>query len=69
MESMKTNPSARGLAKSRAITLLMLIGAIAGIEIGLGEGLASRIGRTTTIRNEGAETLNVGLSELMAAVP
>ena len=64
---MKTNPSARYLVRIRLITLVILIAAIAAIEVGFGERMAARIGQTTARHDQDPQAPNVDISDFMAA--
>jgi hypothetical protein len=64
---MKTNPSARYLVQIRLITLVILIAAIAAIEVGFGESMAARIGQTTALQNQDPQAPNVDISDFMAS--
>ena len=64
---MKTNRSARWIARIRTLSLCLALMAAGGIEFGVSESLAARIGQTTAHRTDNPQALNVCLSDLMAA--
>jgi hypothetical protein len=66
VEAMKTNRSARKVAKIRGlVTCLALVGMV-GTTFGLGEVLAVRVGQTTGPRIEAAQAPNASFADLMA---
>jgi hypothetical protein len=64
---MKTNASARYLIKIRVIMVCAVLAAIVGLEFSLSASLAARIGQTTARQTDSPATLNVSISDLMAA--
>jgi hypothetical protein len=64
---MKTNRSARWIAKIRISLLCVAIAAIAGIECQVGHSLASRFGQITPSQSVYPQYPTAGISDLMAA--
>jgi hypothetical protein len=64
---MKTNSSLRNLARARLMAIVLAIAAIAVIELGVTERLATKIGRITAHQTDTAAVPNVSLSDLIAA--
>jgi hypothetical protein len=64
---MKTNASARYLVRIRVIMVWAALAAVVGLELLLGESLASRIGHTSAHQIDGPAAPNVSISDLMAA--
>jgi hypothetical protein len=64
---MKTNPSARYLARIRLIMIYAALAAIVGLEFYLGASLAARIGQTTACQTDSQAAPDVNISDLMAA--
>jgi hypothetical protein len=64
---MKTNRSARWIAKIRISLLCLAIMLVAGIEYQVGRSLASRFGQITASQDAYPQLPTVGISDLMAA--
>ena len=64
---MKTNPSARWIARIRVSLLCLSIVVIAGIEFQVGGCLASRFGQVTGPQTVLAPLPGSGIADLMAA--
>ena len=64
---MKTKHSAGWIVRIRVFSLCLALVTIAGIEFGVSESLAARIGQTTARQNEGPQAPNVDISDLFAA--
>jgi len=62
---MKTNPSARWLAKVRIAFVLVALAALVGLEFYVGESLAGQIGHNTA--NGATQVPAIDISDLMAA--
>lgn len=66
---MKTNPSARGILRIRAIVLCLAIFGLAVAEVGVGASLAARFGHDTATQTQAPQAPNLSLGDLMAACP
>jgi hypothetical protein len=64
---MKTNSSARYLAKIRVIMVCAALAVLVGLEFSLSQSLAARIGQTTSRQTDAPQAPNVSISDLMAA--
>jgi hypothetical protein len=64
---MKTNSSARYLARIRVIMVCPALAAIVGLEFSVSESLAARISQTTSRQTDGPQAPSVVISDLMAA--
>lgn len=64
---MKTNPKARGMRKIRLVMLEAALAAIVGLEIYGGASLVARTGQTTARQSDSPVTLDVSISDLIAA--
>jgi hypothetical protein len=64
---MKTNSSARWIVRIRVCTLCLIIVAIAGIEFGMCQSLANRVGRVSFGQAESSQVPNVSIGDLMVA--
>ncbi len=65
---MKTNRTARRIWKVRIILLSLAIVALAGIEVGAGQSLASRLGQVTASPRAYSQAPNFSLADVMAAM-
>jgi hypothetical protein len=63
---MKTNNSARRLARVRDIILAALLATAFGLEIYLGAFLAGRSGNPTALQTDGPVAPNVSISDVIA---
>ena len=64
---MKTNRSARRIVRIRGIAICLAFVGMVGVSFCLGESLAVRVGQTTARQTDSPATLNVSISDLMAA--
>jgi len=63
---MKTKHSAGWIVRIRVFSLCLALVTIAGIEFGVSETLAARIGQTTARQTDSPQAPNVCLSDLLA---
>jgi hypothetical protein len=64
---MKTNSSARYLARIRVIMVCAALAALVGLEFSLSQSLAARIGQPTARQTDSPATPNISIADLMAA--
>lgn len=64
---MKTNPLARRLVRIRLILTCLAIASVVGVEFGIGQSLATRIGQNTACQTEAAQSPELTMGDLMAA--
>ena len=64
---MKTNQSARWIARIRVSLICLAIAGIAVANFGLGQSLASKFGQTTGSQPGNIQAPSLGISDLMAA--
>jgi hypothetical protein len=66
---MKPKSSVRWLARLRVLAVCLLIALVAGIELGLGESMATRVGQTSAGRTDALRVPSVDISDLIVAAP
>jgi hypothetical protein len=64
---MKTNRSARWIVRIRVLLVCLALVTIAGIEFGVSQSLANRIGQVSVRQTDSPQVPNVSISDLMAA--
>ena len=64
---MKTNRSARRIVRIRGIVMCLALVGMVGISFWSGASLAARVGQATARQIDSPATLNVSISDLMAA--
>ena len=64
---MKTKQSAVWIIRTRVVLLCLALVTIAGLEFGVSEYLATRIGQTSTRQTDSPVAPSAGISDLMAA--
>ena len=65
--TMKTNASARYLAKIRVIMVCAALAALVGLEYSVSESLAARFGQYTAAPTQAPQAPSLSLGDMMAA--
>jgi hypothetical protein len=64
---MKTNRSARWIVRIRVLLVCLALVTIAGIEFGVSQSLAHRIGQVSVRQTDSPQVPSVSISDLMVA--